>query len=576
MHRHHRFIWALGLAVGLAVATCKFPTDKSNEVYVTIEAPTQVVLDGDEMTVQARAWRLIGTPDSGNGDDEPIANVHFAWTTSAGTVAGVQGDASGYATIQGIGPGKADITARAVAFEGATDATLPVRVSGFLEIDSVTPSSVKWGDKLTLWGVGIRFAFSVSLPGGVLIPDTLTYTESQGLSSMQFWVPQPTRTDRLFVLGPGIFFNTPDSIAVDTVDLYEPNTTAPTLLSLDGPGPYPTVPSLLFVNPALAFEELPRDTTVGYDWYRFTHSDSSRAMTFILRPQGNTDSSGLFTVLSDSIVFSGGAHGPGTIGFTWFITSEGFYVCPRGGFSPNLLRSDSIILALKSQPRYVAGNTGFHVLNFYGQRLNYAMVAVDGYLTADSRIAPDRFEENDICTMADDPAKRINVGIGPLGQFGDTLNIDNPHDLDWLRFHVSPVFGTDSTTIRIRSRPFGSGAGFDRSDIDLYVVDTSLSFRGSVSDVGSRDSMRLALPPGDYYLVVVDYVGEAVRYSLCISVRSSCTPPIFPGEAIPQSLRPAASRGRASGPDARRPDGHPFSVPAGSLGSSLRSPFRRP
>ena len=573
MHRHHRFIWALGLAVALLVATCKFPTDKSDEVYVTIEAPTQVVLDGDEMSVQARAWRRVGTPDSGNGDDEAIANVDFAWTTSAGAVAGVQEDASGYATIQGIGPGIADITARAVAFESAAPSTLPVRVSGFLEIDSVTPSFIKWGDKITLWGVGLKFAFAVSLPGSNLIPDTLTYTESQGLSSMQFWVPQPARTDRLFVLGPGIFFSPPDSVTVDTVDLYEPNTTTPTLLSLDGPGPYPTIPSVLFFNPALAFEELPRDTFVGYDWYRFTHSDSSRAMTFILRPQGNTDSSGLFIVFSDSIVFAGGGHGPGPDP-TWFITSEGLYYCPRGGFSPNMLPSDSMIMAFKSLPRYAPGNTGFHVLNFYGQRFNYTMVAVDAYLTSDKRIQPDRFEENDICTMADDPAKLISVGPGV--SFSDTLNIDNPHDLDWLRFRVAAPLLADSTMIRIRSRPFGGGPGFDRSDIDLYVLDVNFNSMGSVSDVGSRDSMRLRLPPGDYYLAVVDYVGEATRYSLCISVRSGCIPPVFPGDAVPQSSRPVLTRFRATGPDARRPDGHPFSVPAASTPNRAGSPFRRP
>jgi hypothetical protein len=575
MRRHHKFIWVFGLLAGLAVATCQFPTDKSNDVYVTIEAPSQVVLDGDEMTVRARAWQEVGgVRDTGNVDDIALSNVDFQWSVSVGTIARVQPDAQGYATLQGLSPGVTDITARAAAFEQSDDAAFPLRVSNFLEIDSVTPSTIKWGDKITLWGVGLRFAFSVSLPGSPLIPDTLTYTESQGLSSMQFWVPQPARTDRLFVLGPGIFFSPPDSVAVDTLDLYEPNTTSPTLLSLDGPGPYPTIPSVLFYNPALAFEELPRDTAQGYDWYRFTHSDSGRAMTFILRPEGNIDSTGLFIVLSDSILFSGGAHGPGTLGFTWFITSEGFYVCPRGGFSPNMVRSDSMILALKTQPRYVAGNTGFHVLEFYSKRLNYAMVALDGYLTSDPRIQPDRFEENDICTGADDPAKRINVGIGPLGQFVDTLNIDNPHDLDWLRFHVSPVFASDSTTIRIRSRPFGPS--FDRSDIDLYVMDTTLSFIGSVSEVGSRDSMRLALAPGDYYLAVVDYGGEAMRYSLCISVRSSCTPPIFPGDRVPENTGPALSRLRAMGSAARRPDGHPFSVPASELRGSSRSPFRRP
>ena len=575
MHRHHRFIWVLGLAVGLAVATCSFPTDKSNEVYVTISAPTQVVLDGDEMSVQARAWRLVGTPDSGNGDDEAISNVDFAWSTSAGTVARVQEDAQGYATIQGIGPGTADITARAVAFESAADATLLVRVSGFLEIDSVTPSFIKWGDKITLWGVGLRFAFSVSLPGSNLIPDTLTYTESQGLSSMQFWVPQPARTDRLFVVGPGIFFSPTDTITVDTVDLYEPNTTSPALLSLDGPGPYPTIPSIFFFNPALAFEELPRDTAVGYDWYRFTRSDSSQPMTFILRPQGNTDSSGLFIVFSDSIFFDGtsGFHNPGPDP-TWFITSEGYWYCPHGGFSPNVLPSDSMIIALKSLPRYVPGNTGFHVLNFYGQRFNYAMVAADAYLTSDPRIKPDRFEENDICTMADDPAKLISVGPG--APFGDTLNIDNPHDLDWLRFRVAAPLPTDETTIRVRSRPFGAGAGLDRSDIDLYVLDAAFNFMGSVSDVGSRDSLRLLLPPGDYYLAVVDFAGEAMRYSLCIAVRSNCVPPIFPGDVVPQNSRPALSRHRATGPDARRSDGRPFTVPAGSALSPSRSPFRRP
>jgi hypothetical protein len=271
-------------------------------------------------------------------------------------------------------------------------------------------------------------------------------------------------------------------------------------------------------------------------------------------------------------VYSGGAHQPGPLGRTWFITSEQFYVCPRGGFSPDVLRSDSMIIALKSLPRYVPGNTGFHVLNFYSRRLNYAMVALNGYLTSDARIQPDRFEENDICTMADDPAKRINVGRG--APFSDTLNIDNPHDLDWLRFHVNQLLAGDSTMIRIRSRPFG--AAIDRSDIDLYVVDTTLSFIGSVLQVGSRDSMRLLLPTGDYYLIVADHVGEAMRYTLCISVFSPCIPPFFPGDAVPPSTRPALTRYRAMGPDARRADGRPFSVPAGSALSPSRSPFRRP
>ena len=117
MRRHHRFFWVLGLLAGLAVATCQFPTDKSDEVYVTIEAPAQVVLDGDEMTVRARAWRTIGgARDSGTVDDIAIANVDFQWTASNGTVARILPDVQGYATLEGLNPGLTDISARATTF----------------------------------------------------------------------------------------------------------------------------------------------------------------------------------------------------------------------------------------------------------------------------------------------------------------------------------------------------------------------------------------------------------------------------------------------------------------------------
>jgi hypothetical protein len=425
----------------------------------------------------------------------------------------------------------------------------------------MTPATVKWGDKLTLWGVGIKFAFLTQLTGGVLIPDTLTYVESAGFSRMDFWVPQPSRSSELFVLGPGVFFTTPDSVNVDTLDLYEPNTAAPTPIDLDAPGPYPSLPTVKFFNPALAFEELPRDTVQGYDWYRFARTDTTRPLSIILRPQGVTDSTGLFIVLSDSIVFAGGFHQPGPDP-TWFITSEGLWFCPLGFFSPNMLQSDSMVLALKTLPRYVAGNNGFHVLNFYGQRLNYTMVAVDEYVTSDPRISADRFEENDICTMADDPAKLIPVA--PFAPFTDTLNIDNPHDMDWLRFRVSAPLLGDSTMVKLRSRPSGGGSGvIDRSDIDFYIVDTGLNFIAASTNVGSRDSTRVLLPSGDYYLVVVDYQGEPARYSVCIAVRTACVPPFAPPGA------PAGAPVVKSRPG-------PYAIPAASAPSGWRSPFRRP
>lgn len=559
------------LAGALAGVTCAFPDDNSPEVYVTIETPALVLLDGEEMTIQARAWRLIGTPDTGTGDDEPLGNIEFQWTSNNGNVARVDNNGGGSATVLGVGSGVADITARALAFEKASNAALPLRVSGFLEIDSMTPPSVKWGDKLTVWGVGIQFAFIASLDGSGLIPDSLSFVESNGFSRMDFWVPQPARTSQLFVLGPGIFFNTSDSVAVDTLDLYEPNTTSPALIDLDAPGPYPSIPFVKFFNPALAFEELPRDTTVGYDWYRFTRSDTTRPLTIVVRPQGNTDSSGLFMVIADSIEWTGTFHTPPPTDPYWFVTSEGYYYCGRGGFSPNIQPFDSMIVALKTLPRYVPGNNGIHVLNFFGERFNYLMIAADT-VAPSQKLVQDRFEENDVCTMADAPAKIIPVG--PLASFGDTLTIDVPHDLDWYRFRVNAPLLTDSTTIRIAPRPFGGAGAADRSDLDLYVLDTNFAFMGSSATVGSFDLLRLRLAPGDYYLAVVDYSGDPTRYSLCMAVRSGCVPPFAPA---PPAASPSASRASKPRTSAGvRPDGHRVAVPAGEIPRDGRSPFRRP
>src|SRR6266478_3190696 len=74
------------LAVALAGATCAFPTDKSDKVHVSLEAPSKVVLRGQEMSVYARAWRLNG-PDS-----QPITNVAFAFGTGSSTTATIQND----------------------------------------------------------------------------------------------------------------------------------------------------------------------------------------------------------------------------------------------------------------------------------------------------------------------------------------------------------------------------------------------------------------------------------------------------------------------------------------------------
>jgi hypothetical protein len=196
-------------------------------------------------------------------------------------------------------------------------------------------------------------------------------------------------------------------------------------------------------------------------------------------------------------------------------------------------------------------------------RSNYMMIAADTIIPA-TKMQQDRFEENDICTMADAPSKIIPVG--PFSPFGDTLTIDVPHDLDWYRFRVNAPLPGDTTTIRIADRAPSGGVAGKRSDIDLYVLDTNFVFIGAATDAGSFDMLRLGLSSGDYYLAVVDYAGEPTRYSLCISVRFGCVPPFAPAPPT------AAPKARSSGLSA---DAHRFAVPAAEIPSG-RSSFRRP
>jgi hypothetical protein len=589
---------------GSAAAVLLFATacnleDNSSQVTVEVTADAPVVVRGDKIGLHARAIRVDGT------DTIEIKNIRFSWLSSDRAIATVEGDDFGGAEVTGVNGGLVEVTATAVAFEQSQSGIMPIRVANFLEIDSIKPDSVKWGAKATIYGVGVR-NIAASLPGSGLAPDTFSFVGSPlGLGQMSFWVPPPARSGRIFAVGLGVFLNATDSTKVDTLDLYEivgPNTindTSPALINLDGAPPFPPVPTVLFFNPALSFEALPRDSSGSvagqrFDWYRFARVDTTQPFTVVIKPQSLVDSTGLFIVVSDSLLWlPGGFHAPGnfldpTVD-TWFTTSANFYVCPKGGFSPDMERSDSLILQFKRRTGY-GGNRGVHLLAFYSQPQAYSLAVASQFSPTDPRIAPDRFEENDICTFADStqkvPATRIEVSTTGPQQFvpftDSTLTIDTPHDVDFYRFRVTAAV-SESVMIKVRSRPFGTGPlVFDRSDIDLYVMrinpgDSTFSSVGSVSSIGSRDSLRLFLAPGDYYLAVADFAGEVTRYSLCIQVRVTCTPPVAAVEAAGALAQARArDRGRDDGRTKTGSMRHRDWAVSGGAARDARSPFRRP
>jgi len=498
------------LAVALAGATCAFPTDKSDKVFVTLDGPSRVVLRGQEMSVSARAWHVVGS------DTQAITNVAFAFGTGSSTTATVQRDSGGYATVTGVNSGNVHITARAISFDQAPEGDLLLRVSNPLEVDSVRPSLVRFGDTITVFGVGVdsifiafldnATQFDYPLPG--IVPTRTR--DSLGFSTATFWVTPPAHSDKLSFIGPGVFGNAPDTTKVIPVDVLEPNEAAPRTINLEAPPRIPAIPQIKFLNPALAFEPTKRDS-VGVDWYRFTQT-TPRDLTIIVSAP---ELRGTFsTFLSDSLAFvPASPPNPPTyqIGPNSWTLGPGSHACKGFAFEPPEAQPESTIVALRGMP---AGR--LHALSLYSQPGRYGLAVFEGYITSDPTVPRDAHEEDDFCDAAD--ARGLAVAI-PSGSLRDTLTIDNAHDIDWIRFRV-----TSLSSVTIKSASLTAATAVDSSDIDLFLLTVPGGGASSTLDLlnrsdaaGSSEAMTSLLNPGDYYLVVVDFRGAPVAYDLCIA-----------------------------------------------------------
>ncbi|HWC74062.1 MAG TPA: PPC domain-containing protein [Gemmatimonadales bacterium] len=484
---------------------------------MTLDAPSHVVLRGQDMSVYAQAWRVSGV------DTQAITNVAFDFA-SGSSIALVKNEGGGYATVTGVNSGNVDIVARAVSFEKAEAADLPLRISSPLEIDSVRPKTARYGQVLTVYGVGVDSMFLASLGGANLIeyPFSRLRDPATGLGRISFWVPPPARTDSLFYLGSGVFGYDTAITNVLKDDIFEPNDTVPSLINLDAGGPWPgtVLAPILWTNPALAFEPVDR-ATLGIDWFRFSTSDTTQALTFFIKYPSFGDTAATRTFLIDSLAYNAGGAGDPVEKFygrpTGDYIGSDFYHCQGYEFDPAQVSRESTTVALKTLPSHA-----IHIITFFSRPQRYGLTVAKGYFTADSRIQPDKYEENDFCHFVDsipgqpNPPGRIHVSTVA---FSDTMNIDNPFEIDWYRLEVPSHNLGDSVLIRLQGRPFV--AGQDSSDIDIYVL-TVPGSTGNLTEVdssiagGSSESILADLPAGSYYLAVVDYAGVAERYSMCV------------------------------------------------------------
>jgi hypothetical protein len=507
-------------------------------MYVAVSAPAPILLRGSVAELSARVW--IRTDD---GDSAEVHNAELIWSTSDPQLATIAPAGAALGRVTGVNPGMVQVRAIARGYESATPGIFDLRVANPLEIDSISPDTVRYGQLVVAHGVGVGSLFFAGLGNGTLEIDSLALSgDPLGLGARAFWVAYPASTGYLFAAGSGQLVSAPESTVVLPYDIYEPNEVAPRVLALDGPAPYPDAPVVRLFNPALAFEDM-KGAAFGYDWYRWTTADPSKAYTFVFVGPALGRTHGTYLTDDASV----------TSAESWRL-GPGMYDCKGQPFRPPVARSDSVFIALGRLP-----GGSVDLVSTYTQQGRYALAVLQTYEVTDRRAPPDRFEENDLCLFADanfaDPARHIDLGT----PFAENLTIDTPHEIDWLRFRV-PGPLPQNVTVRTVAHTFGKP---DRTDIDAYVLRVPVDARGlepvgGDAGSGSASSATMFLDPGDYYLAVVDSAGFPAHYGVCIAAAATCTLPGSPPipvltAAVGRALPPMALPSPTSTRNAQRP-----------------------
>lgn len=536
--RARSYPWSVRAATAAAftaLQACLFPTDESDALAVRIDALSTIVIRGEAILLRASA----ATRDSSGNALRPGV-VTFTWSSDDENIATVTGGDDGYATVQGINAGRVTIRATVRDYRNAEPGTRTIRVSNTVAIDSVVPDTVRYGEQVTVHGVGLGRVDELILSETALIPDPSSLAgDALGEGSIRYWVPYPARSGHALAIAVD-GFSAPAAAPTVVIpeNAYHSAGGSPTVIDLNGPTL--AEDGTLFFDPALA---LTPDAAVNT--FRLARSDTSRPLTVVI-----STSEPVVRNIQPSVSLPGDDFSENPIEYFGWRIGTVEQLCQREFLTsaPELDFESRPATVIRSLQHTFRGGIDLRITGASPGR--YSLRILDGYVPPDPRLTPDRFEENDYCDGADlsfeDPAKGLDLITG----ISEVLTIDQPLDLDWFRFSLPEApEGVRLVTIRTTSLPFGAA---DSSNLGIGLVSLDSLFgccaEGWTAEArapGSSERMSLELPAGDYYLVVADEAGVATGYGLCAVIGNDCTPPVPPS---------TSGIGRGPPPRTRAPD----------------------
>ena len=138
----------------LAVGACDVPTDRSGELVVQMDAIPALIV-GDTLQLSAH---VLSAGDT-------LSNAGVSFGSNDVTVVLVSEEGRLFAS----NPGRAEVSASALTFQGAQNATQVVEVRDVYELDSIAPRQVRYGSVVDLFGVGLTQTLTASFGGAEAI-----------------------------------------------------------------------------------------------------------------------------------------------------------------------------------------------------------------------------------------------------------------------------------------------------------------------------------------------------------------------------------------------------------------------